>query len=82
MCYTQIDIFFKTNPITILQFCLQNFLVREKYTEDYNLFFRQVVIRMVKLCVVLPDRLCGNNPRTEEVLNSSVQYMVSSFSAP
>jgi hypothetical protein len=56
--------------------------MRDKSAENYNFLFRQVVIRMVKLCVVLDDRLCGNNPRTEEVLNRSVQDMMSSVSAP
>jgi len=49
-----------------------------KYAGDYDLF-RQVVIRAVNLCVVLDDRLCGNNPRTEEVLNRSVQVWFCQF---
>jgi len=56
--------------------------VREKYTEDYNLLFRQVVTRMVKSYFLLGDRLLGNNSRTREVLNRSFQDIVSSFSAP
>ena len=56
--------------------------MRDQCADDYEVLFHQVVIRMVKFCVMLDYRLCGNNPRTEECWNRSVQDVMSLVSAP